>query len=107
MTNSQVVNAWILGNRGQSLNMHTDGEKLFSYNTIIAQWGQGGLQPIVNVTKYSMTTSAKHQRPLYDALNETGLVVTYVKNVPFGAHNLSTGMDHPTEKELQKRAIVR
>ena len=36
-------------------NLRSTGDRLFSYNTCIAQWVDGGI--IVNRTKYSSTTS--------------------------------------------------
>lgn len=67
MTNQTVVQQFIKGQPGKCLSMQTDGRKLFSYNTIIAQ-REGNIW-VVNTTKYSRTTS-KHQGLLYRALDK-------------------------------------
>lgn len=40
---------------GRNCSISTDGAKLWSYNTVIAQWG--GNAVLINNTKYSRTTS--------------------------------------------------
>lgn len=55
MTNNQVVWAFINGRHGHSLNMSTDGVRLWSYSTVVAQRTKDGV--IFNATKYSRTTS--------------------------------------------------
>jgi hypothetical protein len=54
MTNQQVIQAFLAKREGKSLNMHTDGTYLYSYNTVIAQHDR---KIIVNMTRYSQTTS--------------------------------------------------
>lgn len=73
MTNQTVVQQFIKGQPGKCLSMYTDGHKLFSYNTIIAQ-REGNIM-LVNTTKYSMTTS-KHQGLLYREINKQGYALT-------------------------------
>ena len=55
MRNEQVVYSFLWHNAGKSLNMWSDGKRLFSYNTIVAEHKNGVLY--VNDTKYSSTTS--------------------------------------------------
>lgn len=72
-------------------NFHSDGVRLWSYNTVIAQWDGGRL--IVNATKYSSTTSGKHMSPLkntkkFKALEDAGEVVYTDGYVPFNTQDL-------------------
>lgn len=55
MKNIEVVKNFIYGRYGQSGSMSTDGNRLWSYNTCIAQKSNKGI--IVNCSKYSVTTS--------------------------------------------------
>lgn len=55
MTNQQVGERFLIGEKGKSLNMVSTGDKLFSYNTVIAQWVD--YKMVFNNTKYSPTTS--------------------------------------------------
>ncbi len=55
MTNEQVCKNFAGGKEGRSLNMLSTGDRLYSYNTVIAQWIDGKI--ILNGTKYSPTTS--------------------------------------------------
>ena len=56
MTNKEVVRAFLNGHSGHSLNMSTNGIKLWSYNTVVAQRTfDYGI--VFNATKYSVTTS--------------------------------------------------
>ena len=55
MTNQQVGEKFLKGEKGKSLNMVSTGEKLFSYNTVIVQWIDDKM--VFNGTKYSRTTS--------------------------------------------------
>lgn len=57
MKNKEVANAFLAKIIGSSLHMYSDGNKLFSYYTCIAQHTNMGI--IGNATKYSSTTS-KH-----------------------------------------------
>ena len=72
-------------------NFYSDGFRLWSYNTVIAQWD--GDRLIVNATKYSMTTSAKHMSPLknsatFQGLEDAGEVVYTDGYVPFNTQDL-------------------
>lgn len=72
-------------------NFYSDGERLWCYNTVIAQWD--GDRLIVNATKYSSTTSGKHMSPLkntkkFKALEDGGQVVYTDGYVPFNTQDL-------------------
>jgi hypothetical protein len=55
ISNADLINAFISGRTAQNRSMRTDGTKLFSYLTCIAQKTSKGI--ILNVCKYSTTTS--------------------------------------------------
>lgn len=57
MRNRDVVKLFLKHLSADSDNLHSNGKKLFSYSTCIAQWI--GSRLIGNKTKYS-TTSSKH-----------------------------------------------
>lgn len=69
MTNASVVKSFLNGKESYNLNMRATADgRLFSYNTCIAQWHTdnfGNKTLIINRNKYSVTTSAKHQSPLF------------------------------------------
>ena len=72
-------------------NFYSDGVRLWSYNTVIAQWDGGRL--IVNATKYSSTTSGKHMSPLKNSetfchLEDAGQVVYTDGYIPFNTQDL-------------------
>ena len=84
MKNIKVIEAFINKKSGNSLNLHSNGNKLFSYQTCIAEWNEDVL--LLNITKYSITTS-KHLTyvlrcvPIY-------MDVIKLNNIPKGAINL-------------------
>ena len=55
MSNKDLIKAFINGQTAQNGSMRTDGTKLFSYFTCIAQKTSKGI--LFNVCKYSITTS--------------------------------------------------
>lgn len=57
MTNKDVAEKFLRKEKANTLHLLSTGEKIYSYNTVIAQWYKGDL--IGNATKYSVTTS-KH-----------------------------------------------
>lgn len=94
--NANVAINFLNGNSARSLNMEAtlDG-RLFSYNTIIAQIiikdGQRIL--LLNKNKYSVTTSAKHQSPLFRAVEQGykyhfDKVIEIYDRVPYNTRNL-------------------
>lgn len=92
-TNKDVAVAFLQKQKHTSStrNFHSDGVRLWSYNTVIAQWDGGRL--IVNATKYSSTTSGKHMSPLkntdiFKDLEGCGQVVHTDGYVPFNTHDL-------------------
>lgn len=70
MKNQDVVKNFLNGKSAKSLNMTSEDNRLFSYNTIIAQiiYKDGKKILLVNRNKYSITTSCKHQSPLFRAI---------------------------------------
>ena len=80
MTNRQVGQVFLKKGKGKSLNMTSTGDKLFSYNTVIAEWIDGKL--VFNTTKYSRTTSKQTNwlRGYADVLTS--------KPAPFNAQHL-------------------
>ena len=80
MTNQQVGEKFLKGEKGKSLNMESTGDKLFSYNMVIAQWVDNRM--VFNTTKYSRTTS-----------KQTSWIKSYAdmattEYVPFNTHDL-------------------
>ena len=55
ISNVDLINAFISGKTAHNGSMRTDGTKLFSYATCIAQKTSKGI--LLNVCKYSTTTS--------------------------------------------------
>ena len=41
MNNTQVARAWVHGEAGRSLNMRSDGHRLYSYDLCIGEWCDG------------------------------------------------------------------
>jgi len=70
-----LINAFINGKTAQNGSMRTDGAKLFSYATCIAQNTSDGI--LFNVCKYSRTTS-KQQNYTRRALERKGIRYTEV-----------------------------
>ena len=70
LTNNEVVRAFLYLQDAES---HTGAltsayGRLYSYGTCIAEWADGFLY--INRTKYSITTSSKHQSPLFRQVND-------------------------------------
>ena len=82
ITNKDVVNSFYEGKPNESDNMSTDGHKLLSYQTAIAEkvFYDNRIVIIKNITRYSNTTS-KHQA----LLDKYDYVVT---DVPINERNL-------------------
>lgn len=81
MTALQTINAFIYGTPAKSSNLISDGEKLWSYNTVIAQYINGNI--VVNVTKYSCTTTKRQNQVLRAACN-----ARTVEGVPMNTFSL-------------------
>ena len=86
-TNKAVIQAFLRKERLHSGNLLSDGNKLFSYNTIIAQW----IEPYIlriNTTRYSNTTS-RHLGILRNEMNESDLDrVEEVYDIPIDTQTL-------------------
>ena len=70
MKNKQVCEEFFNHREACGSNLRSTGDKLFSYNTCIAQWDDNYL--LLNETKYSTTTS-KHQTYLQYAIRHNML----------------------------------
>lgn len=104
-TNKDVAVAFLQKQKHTSStrNFHSDGVRLWSYNTVIAQWDGGRL--IVNATKYSSTTSGKHMSPLkntdiFKDLEGCGQVVYTDGYVPFNTYDLKDKILKEADKEV-------
>ena len=94
MTNFDVcvcfVNGTKNGAHSLSMSISGNGDRLYSYGTVIAQKLQNGAI-ILNDTKYSVTTS-KHQNEIRHAINmyaKTLKVYHTDKNVPRGTYDIT------------------
>lgn len=85
MTNAQVIQAFAFGNKAHSGSLTSTGDKLFSYNTIIAEFKNNTLY--INATKYSVTTS-KHQHQLRRTFESWNNKVE-VSKIPYNAQSLA------------------
>lgn len=84
MRNQEVISKFVnFAESAATANVRSNGDKLFNYGTCIAQRHEGKI--IVNVTRYSVTTS-KMQNYLRRELS--GYDVIKVTNVPIGTCNL-------------------
>lgn len=84
MTTKEMINNFMTGaTKGKASSICIEGDKLFNYNTVIAQRVDGAI--VLNVTKYSMTTT-KHQNVLR---REMPHAIT-VSDIPRGAQDLSS-----------------
>lgn len=84
MKNEQVIDNFINKKAGKSLNMSTDGQRLYSYRTCIAEHTETG-DVIVNMTYYSSTTS-RQRNILVRWLLPSQIVK--VDDVPMGRYSL-------------------
>lgn len=82
LANQDVINAFANGKIAKNRNMHSTGNKLFSYTTCIAQRFEDGTI-VVNSTKYSVSTSKVQTYTRYT-------LKTYkeVTNVPIYTYDL-------------------
>ena len=88
MNNKSVINAFICGQSAKSSNgnLHSNGDKLYSYYTVIAERLANGTI-VLNRTKYSVSTS-KIQTWLLSSVINSGLPHKEVYNVRLGEYNL-------------------
>lgn len=94
MTNFDVcvcfVNGTKNGAHSLSMSISDNGDRLYSYDTVIAQKLQNGAI-ILNDTKYSVTTS-KHQSEIRYAIRMSAKTLKIYhtdKNVPRGTYNIT------------------
>lgn len=87
MTNKEICKAFAQGaTEGKANSMHIYENRIFSYDTCIAQ--RYGKKILFNVTKYSPTTS-KQQTYLRDAINREGLEIVEVSGIKMYTRDLS------------------
>ena len=95
MTNAEVVREFLRGRQAKSStgNLWTTGDRLFSYRTCIAQ-RLSDVVIIVNDTRYSATTSTKHQSPLRNQLRDSGkFMVLHIKDCPWEILDLKSRLE--------------
>ena len=84
MRNQEVISKFVnFAESAATANVRSTGDKLLSYYTCIAQRHEGKI--IVNVTRYSMTTSKLQGHVRWEL---SGYDVTEVTGVPRGTCNL-------------------
>ena len=87
MKNADVIQRFIYQDSGyKGSNLYSSGSKLINYNTIIAQWFDDVL--LINVTKYSCTTSTHQNRLLYHAERKNIRYYT-VDDIPMSTKDLT------------------
>lgn len=94
-TNKEVAEAFVLGNALSNANMTSTGDRIFSYNTCIAESFINRYNEIcfvINETRYSNTTT-KHRNYVYDGLNKLLfkgfiVIVKRVDDVRIGTQSL-------------------
>lgn len=93
MRNNQVIDAFLNHNEvvSDNKNLRSTGTKLFSYSTCIAQWLDDIL--IINVTKYSKTTSTIQNRLAERALNRK-INTIKVDGVGYNVSNLKSTSEY-------------
>jgi rubrerythrin len=95
-----TIQRFVSGQEGKTSNnsLHTDGEKLYSYNTVIATKQKDGTI-VVNNTKYSITTSAQ-QSELVRALRQHNIKF----DVTGGKERNYSGEDFSAEVKDEQQA---
>lgn len=95
-----TIQRFVSGQEGKTSNnsLHTDGEKLYSYNTVIATKQKDGTI-VVNNTKYSSTTSAQ-QSELVRALRQHNIKF----DVTGGKERNYSGEDFSAEVKDEQQA---
>ena len=90
MKNIEVVKAFLMGCIASTEHVTTDGTRLWSYNTCIAEKSivDGKIALIINTTKYSNTTS-HHQELLNKEVPVTYNIVYANSTVPRNTQHLT------------------
>ena len=88
MRNIEVIKQFLNKSSGNSDtgNLISDGVKLFSYNTCIAEWTDSLL--LVNVTKYSKSTSRIQSMLIHEL--KSWYIPLAIENVPINTKYLWT-----------------
>lgn len=84
-TNLEVCYAFAEGKAARCLNMHSTGDRLFSYGTCIAECKDGKL--ILNLTKYSRSTTRQQSYMLAACIGLEG-DHEIVRDVPMWTRSL-------------------
>jgi hypothetical protein len=80
----EVFDAWTVGRElRKTQSIWTDGDNIFSYGTAIATFGEYVDEAVLNVTKYSPTTS-NHQNALRVLMERIDYNIVEVDALPFG-----------------------
>lgn len=85
MKNEEVVKNFLRKRTASGSNLTSTGNRLISYCTCIAEWGEQYL--VVNLTKYSSTTS-RHLGYLMRMLEKEGIRWQDIDGVPRGVFDL-------------------
>lgn len=88
MKNVDVIKNFVNGStKGKTANLYIEGDKLFNYNTCIAQRVDNN-NMIVNMTKYSTSTSTIQNKLLDMMMYQYGGYFTIVKDVEININSL-------------------
>ena len=86
MTNNQFIRDYVRMNLdGKNGRLTAKDDKLFSYNTCIGE--RRGNKILVNITRYSMTTST-HRNQLIREAESWGMEIKKVDGIRMGAQHL-------------------
>jgi hypothetical protein len=88
MTNDKVIERFLNGatyGASHTKNLYIEGNRLVNYYTTIAERVSDGV--VVNVTKYSVTTS-KIQSSLLSKISQKGVQSSVVRGLKIGAYTL-------------------
>lgn len=86
MNNKNVIIAFLNKEYAKSLSLFSKGNKLFSYNTCIAEWLTSDTI-LLNINKYSVTTS-KHLTLLRNNINNQYSCIEINKHIDRGTQSL-------------------
>lgn len=90
MTNNEIIKCWVGGIKEATAgNRKIIDYKLYSYRTIIAEWNQDKTEALVNVTKYSSTTT-RCQNEVIAALEAKNIPYETIDNIAQGKQTLTT-----------------
>lgn len=91
MTNNEVAQGFTIRVSGKAPNLSTDGVKLYSYRTCIAEWIKG--KCVVNMTRYSTTSSHHRNLALRWLEKYPDVVVRLTEDIPIGIQSLKEYYD--------------